>query len=220
MKKILHLLNIDDFFPEMCEITLPLFVNYAKRIGAEINMIKERKFPDWPITYEKLQVYELGYSADYNILFDLDLIIRPDAPNITEMVPPNSVGLQGTYEADTMYYANPYFLRDGRKIGVCGNFAVTTSWTHDFWEPLPLSLDQAKQQLGRHWILDEYTMSFNIAKYGLKTVILDKNEQYFYHVGTQPYKLKTGEWVEESKESKLNRAKLFLERGEWTTSSS
>ena len=37
--KIIHILNIDNFFPEMCELTMPLIQEYAANIGAEINVI-------------------------------------------------------------------------------------------------------------------------------------------------------------------------------------
>ena len=33
--KIIHILNIDNFFPEMCELTMPLIQEYAANIGAE-----------------------------------------------------------------------------------------------------------------------------------------------------------------------------------------
>lgn len=210
LSKVIHLLNINDFFPEMCVLAMPLIQEYAKKIGADINIIKERKFPEWPTTYEKLQIFELGKNIDYNILFDLDLIVNPNSPDITELTPHYAVGLQEIYPADQMFYVNNYFIRDRRKIGVVGNLIVTTRYTHDFWTPLEIPLDIAKKQLGRHWILDEYTYSNNIAKFGLNVVMLE-NKNNFVHIGTEPYKLKEEEkWVIESKEEKIKRAKDII----------
>ena len=57
MKKLIHVLNINDFFPELFALTFPTIKSYAERHGFMINLITERKFPDYPINYEKMQVY-------------------------------------------------------------------------------------------------------------------------------------------------------------------
>ena len=46
MRKILHVLNINDFFPELFALTYPTIKAYADRTGFTINLITERKFPD------------------------------------------------------------------------------------------------------------------------------------------------------------------------------
>jgi hypothetical protein len=33
---------------------------YASKIGAEFRVIRERRFPGWPLDYEKLQIHELA----------------------------------------------------------------------------------------------------------------------------------------------------------------
>ena len=52
MKKLIHVLNINDFFPELFALTFPTIQAYAERHGFQINLITERKFPDYPINYE------------------------------------------------------------------------------------------------------------------------------------------------------------------------
>ena len=42
----------------------PYIKKYAQKIGADFYVIKERKFPDWYITYEKLQIYEIEKEKD------------------------------------------------------------------------------------------------------------------------------------------------------------
>ena len=83
--KIVHVVYINDYFPELWKYTFPSIEYYARKIGAELNVITERKFPDWHIHYEKTQVWEAGKNADANILFDSDILIHPEFPdfNIT-----------------------------------------------------------------------------------------------------------------------------------------
>ena len=58
MKKILHLVNIGDFFPELFSLSFPTVQAYAEGCGYEINLITKRKFPEFHINYEKMQVWE------------------------------------------------------------------------------------------------------------------------------------------------------------------
>ena len=70
MRKLIHVVNINDFFPELFALTYPTIKSYAERNGYMINLITERKFPDYPINYEKMQVYEDCKDAHVNILCD------------------------------------------------------------------------------------------------------------------------------------------------------
>ena len=81
MKKVIHLLNINNFFPELFRITYPTIRAYAEKNGYIINMITERKFPDYPITYEKMQVYEDGKDNQMNVLVDADMLLHPNLPD-------------------------------------------------------------------------------------------------------------------------------------------
>src|SRR6266700_1837926 len=60
MKTTIHLLNVGDYTPEITALTYPLIRCYAARIGVEIFIIKERKSPNWTISYEKLQIFDLA----------------------------------------------------------------------------------------------------------------------------------------------------------------
>jgi hypothetical protein len=85
IKKTIYTLNIDDYAPEICALTYPLIQAYARKIGADFQVIRERKFPDWPVVYEKLQIHELGQrdSNDWNIYIDSDTLINPEMFDIT-----------------------------------------------------------------------------------------------------------------------------------------
>ena len=88
-KKCIYLLDINDFAPQVKKVTMPLIERYADKIGANIHTITERKFPEWPVTYEKLQIHRLAakHGNDWNIYFDLDTLIHPDTPDLTVLVP-------------------------------------------------------------------------------------------------------------------------------------
>ena len=117
MKKLIHVLNINDFFPELFALTFPTIQAYAERHGFLINLITERKFPDYPINYEKMQVFQDGMGADLNMLCDADMLIHPHFPDVHEIVKnPAYVAFNDNYNISTKYYADriPYFKRDGR----------------------------------------------------------------------------------------------------------
>ena len=202
MRKLIHVVNINDFFPELFALTYPTIRSYAERNGYMINMITERKFPDYPINYEKMQVYEDGKDADVNILCDADMLIHPEFPDVTEFLKRDSIAFNDNYNISWKYHVDRirYFMRDGRDVGIATNFVVSSDWTHDVWEPLSLSQkdieDLAKKENtdtggadGRGWghYADEFALSYNMAKYGLKYTGVtweDWMRPWLIHTGT------------------------------------
>ena len=202
MIKLIHVVNINDFFPELFALTYPTIRSYAERNGYMINMITERKFPDYPINYEKMQVYEDGKDAEVNILCDADMLIHPEFPDVTEFLKRDSISFNDNYNISWKYHVDRirYFMRDGRDVGIATNFVVSSDWTHDVWEPLSLSQkdieDLAKKENtdtggadGRGWghYADEFALSYNMAKYGLKYTGVtweDWMRPWLVHTGT------------------------------------
>ena len=202
MRKLIHVVNINDFFPELFALTYPTIRSYAERNGYMINMITERKFPDYPINYEKMQVYEDGKDAEVNILCDADMLIHPEFPDVTEFLKRDSIAFNDNYNISWKYHVDriKYFMRDGRDVGIATNFVVSSDWTHDVWEPLSLSQkdieDLAKKENtdtggadGRGWghYADEFALSYNMAKYGLKYTGVtweDWMRPWLIHTGT------------------------------------
>ena len=202
MRKLIHVVNINDFFPELFALTYPTIRSYAERNGYMINMITERKFPDYPINYEKMQVYEDGKDAEVNILCDADMLIHPEFPDVTTFLQRNSIAFNDNYNISWKYHVDRirYFMRDGRDVGIATNFVVSSDWTHDVWEPLSLSQkdieDLAKKENtdaggadGRGWghYADEFALSYNMAKYGLKYTGVtweDWMRPWLIHTGT------------------------------------
>ena len=202
MRKLIHVVNINDFFPELFELTYPTIRSYAERNGYMINMITERKFPDYPINYEKMQVYEDGKDAVVNILCDADMLIHPEFPEVTKFLKRDSIAFNDNYNISRKYHVDRirYFMRDGRDVGIATNFVVSSDWTHDVWEPLSISQkdieELAKKENtdtggaeGRGWghYADEFALSYNMAKYGLKYTGVtweDWMRPWLIHTGT------------------------------------
>ena len=218
MKKLIHIVNINNFFPELFALTYPTIRSYAERNGYMINMITERKFPDYPLHYEKFQVYEDGKEAQVNILCDADMLIHPQFPDVTTFLQRNAIAFNDNYNISWKYHVEriPYFMRDGRDVGIATNFVVTSDWTHDAWKPIPLSAkdieDLAKKEVtegggseGRGWghYADEFAISFNMAKYGLKYTGVTWEEWM------RPFLIHTGTG---DKRESLNMARTTLEK--------
>lgn len=200
MKKVIHIVNINDFFPELFRLTHPTITHYAKKYDYTINLITERKFSDYPIHYEKLQVYEDGKENDINVLLDADMLIRPDMPDFMQICKQDHVAYNDGYHISTRFYTDriKYFLRDGRDLGVATSCVVSSQLTHDLWEPIDLTTQQITElaipkksdpewERGCAHYIDEFALSYNIAKYGLKIHGIcaeDWQRPYLCHVGT------------------------------------
>jgi hypothetical protein len=183
IKKTLYTLNIGDYAPEICALTYPLMQAYARKIGADFFVIHERKFPEWPVVYEKLQIFELGrlHGNDWNIFADADALISPEMFDITDFLSKNTVCHNGRDMASIRWKYDHYFRRDGRHIGSCNWFTVASDWCLDLWRPLEdLTLEQALPNINitiaernsglckTEHLIDDYTLSRNIARFGLK----------------------------------------------------
>jgi hypothetical protein len=182
MKKRLYTVCVDNYFPELMEYTLPNLKSYADRIGAEFVVIKERQFPDFPPTYEKLQIR--GEDSDWTILVDADTMLHPQTPDLTMVLPPDYVGSYMQFDASLLFEPDEYFFRDGRRIGVATNLVVAHRACRDLWTPLEFGWDIAKTKTKREFIIDEYCISRNVARFGLKKSGLfdgDEGKKYLQH---------------------------------------
>jgi hypothetical protein len=201
MRKTLYTLNIDGYAPEITALTYPLLRRYAAKIGAEFCIIDRRRFPGWPPVYEKLQIRELSEQRgdDWSIYIDSDALVHPDFFDITEHLTRDQVCHNGADMATVRWTYDEYFRRDGRHIGSCNWFTVASSWCRDLWTPLDLTFEQAVARIHPiqtelqtvitpEHLIDDYTLSRNIARYGLHftTVAeilkrLNDSGNYLYH---------------------------------------
>jgi len=207
MKSIcVHVIDIGNYFPELKSLTLPTIERYCKKIGSDLNIIKERKFNEWPLLTEKLQVYEDGKNYDFNMLLDLDVLIHPDCYNpFLKNIPETYCSFKDNYYASNQLDVNDiYFKRDGRNVGISGCAVFTTKYTHDLWKfPIELSMEDILCKIKQERkIVDEYIMSRNLAKYSLKYIepfSVETEYNLIFHLGN----------YDQNKQKILDRAKLW-----------
>lgn len=180
MKKRLFVVNINNYMPEVCSLTMPTINEYAKKIGAEVTIISERRYANVSITYEKTQIHALGAGNDWNVLIDADIAIGKDFPDVTAIIPPTHVGVHMAYKASRYFPCDVYFKRDARDVAIASDVMVASRTCHDVWTPL--EGDPASYQIGRPFILDEYCFSRNLAKFGLKFGGVVPDESMIFHL--------------------------------------
>lgn len=161
MKKEIFVVRVDDYFPALCDITLPTIERYANKIGAKFTIIAERKFPEFPPTYEKMQVYDLGRDNDWNILLDCDMAIN-DMYDVTEIVTEGHVGVWMDYDPRLTIEYDDVIPLDGSVPIVATNFVASRREHHEIWKPLQMSYEEAASRMKRLFVIDEYCVSRNI----------------------------------------------------------
>jgi hypothetical protein len=182
-KKTVFTLNLNGYAPEITDLTYPLMEAYAHKIGADFHIIGERKFPEWPVTFEKLQIYDLAkeMNNDWNIYLDSDTLVHPDTPDMTLLLSRDTVAHFGKDFAPMRWRSDRYFERDGRRIGSGNWLAVASKLCTDLWKPpddltpqeaigncFPTVPERLSAIIHPSHLVDDYLLSRNIAKFGLK----------------------------------------------------
>jgi len=186
MRKTLYLLNIGGYAPDITALTYPLLAYYADKIGADMVTITRRRFPQWPITYEKLQIYELAQERGdaFSLYIDSDALIHPETPDWSIFLPRDTVAHNGSDMAAVRWRYDHYFRRDGRHFGSCNWYTMAWDWCIDLWRPLDdltpaqaidniwPTVEELRTVITADHLVDDYALSRNIAKYGLKCTTL------------------------------------------------
>lgn len=212
-KKTLFTLNLNpDEYGDITAITYPLLKHYAKKIGAEFCEIAGRKFPQWPPTFEKLQVYELGQEMknDWNVFFDADAMIHPDTPDYTIFLHKDTVAHNGSDMAAFRFKYDRFYKRDGRHIGSASWVNICSDWCIEMMQPpddikpedvgkmIFPTATELKNGVEPIRLVEDFIIGRNIAKYGLKFTTLKeineklgmKNLSMFYHIYAVPKDVK------------------------------
>ena len=199
IKKTIYTLCVDDYAPRIRFLTKPLMDAYARKIGAEVVTITERKRPEWPVTIEKFQVAELAKERgdDWSMFIDADCLISPEFFDPTVHMNKAEVAHNGKDFNGMRWMMDPYFMRDGRWFGSCTWFVIASDWTvADLWHMPTLSQEECfgkyddkgnvliaprinitiqEHNSGNcktEHLIDDYTLSRNIARFGLKATTL------------------------------------------------
>lgn len=189
INKTIYTLKVNDYAPRIRELTYPLIKRYAEKIGAEFVEITERKWPEWPITIEKFQVAELAKERhdDWSIFIDADTLVNPEFLDPTMLMAKDTVAHNGKDVAGVRWASDEYFMRDRRWFSSCTWLVIASDWTvEDLWMRPTLTPEEAFKRINitigehnsgqchREHLIDDYTLSRNIARFGLKaTTILE-----------------------------------------------
>lgn len=190
-KKTVYTLCVDNYAPELTAITFPYMKKWADKIEADFHVITERKHPDMPPVYEKFQLYDLAqeHGNDWNIFFDADALIHPEFFDVTACINKDTTVSNGSDFVPHRFRPNEYFRRDGRMIGKGNWCAFVSDWCIDYWKPLdrPLeevvkdifpTVDERNFGITADHLVDDYTVSQNISRYGLKHMIIPQFEAH------------------------------------------
>jgi hypothetical protein len=181
VRKVVFTLNINNYAPEIRALTYPLLKFYAKRIGAEFREITERKYPEWPVVYEKLQIYELGRGYDWIYFFDADTLVHPETIDFSWFLPPDVCCHNAQDHAAIRFRYDEAFAKDtANNIGTCGWFTLAPAACIDIWRPtdqtpqevidacFPTMAELRSGLIDKGHLADDYVMSRNIAQFQIR----------------------------------------------------
>jgi len=143
---------------------------------------------------------EMGNEWTYCI--DSDTMVHPDCFDFSLHISKDIVCHNGKDLNTIRWDRDEFFLRDGRFIGSCTWNTLASDWCLDIWQPLDLSFADACSRIHitagermsgvcEPWhLIDDYTHSRNIARYGLHFKTYDEicrvhgmpGNPYLYHL--------------------------------------
>jgi hypothetical protein len=227
MRKTLYTLNVGGYAPELTALTYPLLEHYARKIGAEFYVIESRKWPTFPVVYEKLQIHDLAAQRgdEWSIYIDSDALVHPETIDFSCFIPKDTVAHNGVDMAAIRWRYDYPFWRDGRNVGSCNWNSWASEWCRDLWTPLDIPLDEALSNIfptvnelntviTTDHLIDDYTLSRNIARFGLKVTSLMEIEkklgftdaEFFWHQYTVSIEEKVKQMSEVLERWKLPRS--------------
>jgi hypothetical protein len=203
-RKAVFTLSIDNYAPELTELTFPLMRHYARKIGADFVVIDKRKWPGWPPVYEKLQIHELCQPYDWAIFFDADVLVHPNCIDFTNYLPDDVCAHNGQDFGNIRFRFDEAMRADGRSIGTCGWFVVAPRKCYDLWRPTEQTLEEVVANcfptaeeincglIDAGHLSDDYVVSRNIAKLKIKHTTLQEllpkigadPDGFFWHLYT------------------------------------
>jgi glycosyltransferase involved in cell wall biosynthesis len=130
-KKVVWTLALKGYPKEMTNLTFPWIREYARKINAEFRVIDERRLPLWPVTAEKMQIWDLGKENDWNVFIDADALISPELFDVTSMVAKDTVVYTGQDMSAMRFRPNLWTIRDARYLGACSWFWAISDQTID-----------------------------------------------------------------------------------------
>lgn len=154
------------------DITLPLMLEYADRVGAELHVIDSNLRPEYPMA-NKWRVANYAANYDQTLYLDSDVLISPNAPDIFAAVPKGFAVRDERPDYHHDWYSqetSDLYASQGvsHTLQHCANGGVMlmTPETLDlYWEP-----SGTYPQL---WCTDQHWLSYRIETSGHEVTWLD-----------------------------------------------
>lgn len=168
MSKYLVLtIAVGQLYEEMTKSTHPTFKAYANKIGADFLAITKStsSSPHW----EKFQIYDLLNKYERILYIDSDILIRPDSPNIFDIVPKDKLGA---------FNEAPW--TDGRQISIyetCQAYDVKLpNWNGAYYNTGVMVISRIHKQLFKK----PEKEFFNFYEQGYLNMIFHKTETWMF----------------------------------------
>lgn len=205
MTATIYTLDINNYMPEVTKITFPLMKKYAEKCNGKFHIINSNFYRSYPVAMNKFLIKNISVQMndEWSIFIDADALIHPDMPDITKMLRKDTLAMYGFDQASLRFTMDDYFTRDGRNLSSCGWFIVCSNLLiEDLWKfpdesfielfPKIKVLEAERELIGPDHLMDEYVLSHNIARFGLKTATLHDNgfKPYLHHMYNVPYEKK------------------------------
>jgi hypothetical protein len=118
-------------YHRLAALTHPSLGRYAARLGAHFVVIDRRAWPEHvPLAYEKLQVARLLGEYDRVLLIDSDVLVRPDAPSLFDVVAPTHFGVLN----EQPWFPTDVRARIGRACSELGVALPDFDWDHRYFQ--------------------------------------------------------------------------------------
>ena len=205
MRKALVTLRVGDYLPDLWRLLKPFFETYARKCGAEFIVLTERKLTKdgdgKPLNYEKFQLHELSAHYDVTHFVDADAFIHCDCPDWFEQAGGDKglVLFHGLDNRLNRFAPSIYSRRSGSRVGACTWNVLCSDLTGpDLWQP-PADFAAACANIQTQWcetkaghctrehLIDDYQLSENVARYGLKTKTIIDLVKEMGHFGSATY---------------------------------
>lgn len=167
----------DNNIKSMTDITIPLFKEYAKKIGADFKTLSHQPpilSDDNKTHYRIIEVGNLLNDYDRVLCLDADMIINKDCPNIFELVPEDMIGSiyedKGSRKPDRI-----------EKISVIQRTWGDVGWKENYTNAGTFLVSKMHKNIflpvhGTYWTAwgsADLHLSYNIHKYNFKVFELE-----------------------------------------------
>jgi hypothetical protein len=178
-KRLIITIAVGDKYGEILELSRPLMEAYAKKCGADFVALTNATQRWWGL--EKFRVKQFQKHYDRTIFFDADLLIKPETPDLFEIVDPARIGIHNdnpynpggneawlTSERSALLNSQGVQLADYSEP-VCQNTGVVVcSRGHDIWNGMkkPFPMKHCDEQFwiehqAQRYPIQQLTYKFN-----------------------------------------------------------